>query len=196
MSTEMVNVLEECERLSDADLIRTVRFLADRARHNEFRLLAHIAEFDARRLCLEAGYRSAYEYCTTSLGFDEQEAYKRIRVARLMRGFPEVYAALERKVVSIAALIVLSPWLQRENVADWLKTAEGKSKRALEAIVAARYPQAPQPDAVRNLPGETAVVSSAPPHAFDVGTAVDQSAPESPIPSSVNMSSRRPSGYL
>lgn len=169
MDQETPNVLAECERLSDAELIRAVKFLADRTRHGEFRLLAHIAEFDARRLCLEEGYRSAYEYCTATLGFDEQEAYKRIRVARLMRGFPEVYSALERRKVSMSALVVLSAWLQKDNVASWLKAAEGKSKREIEAIVAAQYPQAAQPDFVRNLPVQSMIVGSAPPQALEVG---------------------------
>jgi len=45
----------------------------------------------------------------------------------------------------------------------WLKAAEGKSKRDLETMVAARYPQAPQPDAIRNLPSSPVIVSGAPP---------------------------------
>ncbi|PIR19235.1 MAG: hypothetical protein COV48_03115, partial [Elusimicrobia bacterium CG11_big_fil_rev_8_21_14_0_20_64_6] len=39
----------------------------------------------------------------------------------------------------------------------------------LEALVAARYPQAPQPDAVRNLPIHPLVVPSAPPQALEAG---------------------------
>ena len=78
---ELTHPLAECEKLGDGDLIREMRFLAERSRHNEFRLLAHLSEFDSRRLCLEEGYRSAYEYCVSALGFDEQEAYRRIRAA-------------------------------------------------------------------------------------------------------------------
>ena len=162
--------MEECARLSDGDLIKAVRFLADRARHNELRLLAHLAEFDNRRLCLEAGYRSAYDYCLSVLGFDEQEAYKRIRAARIIRSFPEARAALISRKVTVSALVVLSSWLQKGNVAAWMKAAEGKSKRDLEALVAAKYPQAEQPDHVRNLGVKTMVVSSAPPQALEVET--------------------------
>jgi hypothetical protein len=161
--------LAECERLSDAEVVQGIRFLADRARHNEIRLLSHLAEFDSRRLCLEEGYRSAYEYCTIALGFDEAEAYRRIRAARIIRAFPEAFTALQARKISVSALVVLSPWLQRDNAAAWIKEAEGKSKRELEALVAMRYPQAPQPDYVRNLPAAAAIVSSAPPKAFEVG---------------------------
>ncbi len=167
MTENTLDPMDECARLSDADLVRAVRFLADRARHNEIRLLAHLAEFDSRRLCLEEGYRSLFEYCTGTLGFDEHESYRRIRAARVIRGYPEAKNALEGRKVSVAALVMLSPWLTRENAGPWLKAAEGKSKRELEALVAARYPQAPQPDAIRNLPSRPVLVSSVPPMAYE-----------------------------
>jgi hypothetical protein len=161
--------LAECERLSDVEVVQGIRFLAERTRHNEIRLLSHLAEFDSRRLCLEEGYRSAYEYCTIALGFEEAEAYRRIRASRIIRAFPEAFAALQARKITVSALVVLSPWLQRDNAAAWIKEAEGKSKRELEALVAMRYPQAPQPDYVRNLPNAATIVSSAPPKAFEVG---------------------------
>jgi hypothetical protein len=162
-----MDTMDQCASLKDDDLARTVKFLAEHARRNEFRLLAHLAEFDARRLCLEAGYRSLFEYCTGALGFDEHESYRRIRAARVIRGYPEARTALEGKKVSIAALVALAPWLTRDNARVWMKTAEGKSKRDLEVLIAAHYPQAPQPDAIRNLPSQPVVVSGAPPAAFE-----------------------------
>ncbi len=167
VSEKNMDVIAECKALSDTDLVCALKFLAERARHNEIRLLAHLSEFDSRRLCVETGFRSLYEYCTGTLGFDEHESYRRIRAARVVRGFPEAMRALENRRVTIAALVVLSPWLERENVGPWLKTAEGKSKRELEALVAARYPQAPQPDAIRRLPNAPMIVSGAPPYAFE-----------------------------
>ncbi len=162
--------LMTCEGLKDADLIRETKFLAERARHNEMRLLEHLAEFDARRLCLEEGHRSLYEYCTMVLGFEDAEAYRRIRVARVIRAFPEARHALAEKRVTASSLVVLSPWLERKNVGEWLSIAAGKSKREVEALVAARYPQAPQPDAVRNFPFHPLVTAAgAPPQAVEVG---------------------------
>jgi 5-methylcytosine-specific restriction endonuclease McrA len=159
--------MDQCASLKDDDLVRTVNFLAEHARRNEFRLLVHLAEFDARRLCLEAGYRSLFEYCTGALGFDEHESYRRIRAARVLRGYPEARSALEGKKVTVAALVALAPWLTRDNASLWMRTAEGKSKRDLEVLIAAHYPQAPQPDAIRNLPSQPVVVSGTPPAAHE-----------------------------
>lgn len=169
---ETERALMACERLSDAELVRETKFLADRSRHSEIQLLEHLAEFDARRLCIEEGHRSLYEYCTMVLGFEEGEAYRRIRVARVIRAFPEALAALTQKRVTASSLVVLSPWLERKNVGEWLTIAAGKSRRELEAVVAARYPQAPQPDAVRNYPFHPLVVSAAPPQALEAEGAV------------------------
>ncbi len=159
----------DCSALSDADLLRETRYLAERARHNEIHLLSHLAELDSRRLCLEEGFRSLYEYCTLSLGFEEGEAYRRIRVARVIRGFPEAKAALEQKKVNASHLVVLSPWLEPGNVKEWLEAAHGKTRRELESLVAIRYPQAPQPDFVRNLPAQSSLVSAAPPMSLEIG---------------------------
>lgn len=160
--------MSACERLTDTELVRETKFLADHNRRNEIQLLEHLAEFDARRLCLEEGHRSLYEYCTLVLGFEDGEAYRRIRVARVIRAYPEALTALTLKKVTASSLVVLSPWLEKANVADWLSTAAGKTRRELEALVAARYPQAPQPDAVRNYPFHPLVVSGAPPRALEV----------------------------
>lgn len=182
MNDAAIGLMAECAKLSDADLIRELRFLAERGRRHEIRTLAHIAEFDARRLCLEEGARSAYEYCTASLGFDEGEAYRRIRAARVIRAYPAAMAALESRRVSVSALVVLSPWLQRDNVGPWLKAAEGKTRRELEALVAARYPQAPRPDAVRRLPDRHVIVSGAPPEALEAGPEAAAAVVEGPAP--------------
>lgn len=180
------DALTECERLTDADLVRETKFLADHSRRNEIRLLEHLAEFDARRLCLEEGHRSLYEYCTLVLGFEDGEAYRRIRVARVIRAYPEALSALAQKKVTASALVVLSPWLERSNVKEWLAAATGKTRRELEALVAARYPQAPQPDAVRNFPAHPLVVSGAPPQAIEV---------EGPRPSATDPGLRLEEGW-
>ena len=54
-------------------------------------LLAGIAEFDARRLYLPAGYPSMFLYCIDTLPLSEQAAFKRIRAARTARKFPAIF---------------------------------------------------------------------------------------------------------
>ena len=49
------------------------------------RLLAHLAEVDARRLYLPAGYPSLYAYCIEELRLSEDAARRRIHAARTAR---------------------------------------------------------------------------------------------------------------
>ncbi|HVP15561.1 MAG TPA: hypothetical protein VMS88_08445, partial [Terriglobales bacterium] len=59
--------------LSDATLVRDLTTLVHRERATAAELLAHLAEFDERRLYLPAGYPSVYAYCVGDLRFSEDE---------------------------------------------------------------------------------------------------------------------------
>jgi hypothetical protein len=49
--------------LSDSDLTDAIGRLVGSERHAAARLVAHLAEFDARRLHLAEGYPSLFAYC-------------------------------------------------------------------------------------------------------------------------------------
>ncbi len=103
--------LTECEwpdlsNKSDEEIVRELRFLAERARHNEFQLLHHMGEFDDRKLCVGEHYRSLYEYCTLSLGFDENEAFRRIKAARVLKKYPVARKSLEKGCLTVSSLAI------------------------------------------------------------------------------------------
>ena len=68
-------------QLSDADLGRSLEAIISRDRTTTADVLAHIAEFDARRLYLPAGFASMFAYCVGTLRLSEDSAYKRIQAA-------------------------------------------------------------------------------------------------------------------
>ena len=80
--------------LSDAVLIRDLGVLVVQDRGLTARLLAHLAEVDARRLYAPAGYPSMFAYCVEELRFSEESAYRRIQAARAAHRFPAIFAAL------------------------------------------------------------------------------------------------------
>src|SRR5438876_491846 len=77
-------------RLSDTALLAEVLRLARSARATTVSLVAHLAELDARRLYLGAGFSSLFTYCTAVLGLSESETYNRIEAARAARRFPVI----------------------------------------------------------------------------------------------------------
>ena len=100
------------------------------------RLVAALAEVDARRLWADAGCSSLYDYCTRVLRFSEQEAYLRMEAARVAQDFPVVLSMLDDGELTLTNVGLLKPHLTQENHAEVLDAARGKSKREVARQVA------------------------------------------------------------
>jgi hypothetical protein len=78
---------------SDTQLFEEVRTLSHRERQATARLIACLAEVDARRLYRGEGCSSLFTYCTQILHLSEHAAYMRIEAARAARRFPVILAS-------------------------------------------------------------------------------------------------------
>jgi len=138
--------------LSDQDLLaRTLQLAADERQATAL-LIAHLAELDARHLYLAEGYSSLFTYCTEVLRLSEHAAYGRIAAARAARRFPLLLEMLGAGSVTLTTVGLLAPHLTAENHRDLLDRARGKSKRAVEELIAKLHPEPPVPAVVRRLP--------------------------------------------
>src|SRR5258705_6985371 len=90
--------------LSDAALLRELAALVAGDRITTASLLAHIAEVDARRLYVPAGYPSMYAYCVEELRLSEDAAFRRIRAAPAARRFPSLPELAAEGRVHLAAV--------------------------------------------------------------------------------------------
>ena len=124
--------IEIPSHLTDAELVAAVRGLAGDERDVTARVVAHLAEIDARRLYVPAGYSSLYVYCREALGYSEDAAYNRNVAARVARRFPEVVDMLADGRLTLTAVKLLAPVLDDGNRARALAEAAGKSKREVE----------------------------------------------------------------
>jgi len=127
--------------LSDVVLRRELSAAAANEKYATAELLAHIAEFDARKLYLPAGYPSMFAYCVGELRLSEEAAKKRIRVARAGHRCPAVREAMASGRVHLSGLVVLAPYLSPENASEWLGAATHKSREEIEQLVAERFPR-------------------------------------------------------
>ena len=140
---ELENSLVECvqrEREATAEVLRLLR------------------EVEARKLHLERGYPSLFEYCRRKLGYSEPEANLRIQAMRLMRAVPEVEAHLERGGLSLSVAAQIQNASHREELAlpeRKLLVAEliGFSKREAEKVLAEKFPETARPEKVRPIAG-------------------------------------------
>lgn len=83
-------------QLRDDALIHGLDALAAQDRKAIARLMAHVAEVDARRLYAPAGYSSMHAYCVEKLHLSEGAAWQRIHVAKKARALPQMFEALAR----------------------------------------------------------------------------------------------------
>ena len=138
--------------MADDELITEVARLARSEREITSALIAHLAEFDQRRLYRGAGCPSLFAYCTEVLCLSEHEAYNRIEAARVVRRFPRVLDMLADGKLNLTTVRLLSPNLTEENCAHLLAEAADRGKRDVERLLARHFPKPAVPESIRKVP--------------------------------------------
>lgn len=133
---------QNLKAVSDHELRRRLTEFLRQTRRTEADLIAHMAEFDARRLYLGEAATSMFAWCTEVLHLPEHEAYLRITVARASREHPVLLGMLRDGQLHLSGICKLAPHLTPENRQELLKRAEHRSKRQIRASSRAR-PSAP-----------------------------------------------------
>ena len=158
-------------RLPDEQLTRDLGAVTTRGRASDARVLAHVLEFDRRKLFLP-GYASMYRYCVDHLRMSEDVAYKRIVVARVARLFPLVFDAIADGRLSLSAVMLIARHVTRENGRELLEAVMRRSREEIKDLVARRFPASV---AATLVLGPVAGVESAP---MDAPAAEGPEAPE------------------
>jgi 5-methylcytosine-specific restriction endonuclease McrA len=138
--------------LTDSVLLRDLTTLCRRDRATTAVLLAHLAEVDARKLYLPAAYPSMLLYCVHELRLSEDAALKRIRAARTARQFPAIFEAVAEGRLHLAAVVLLTPFLTKDNAEELLASAVGRTRSELELLLAERFPRADMPPRLAPIP--------------------------------------------
>ena len=167
-------------RLSDTELVAEVTRLARCEREATALLVAHLAELDARRLYLSAGFSSLFTYCREVLGLSEQSTYNRIEAARAARRFPVILDMLGEAALNLATVRLLAPHLTPDNYEELLTAASRKSKREVEELVVRYSPQPEVASLIRKLPAPRPADPPGPSAAMPPGPAL--AAPAAAVP--------------
>jgi hypothetical protein len=156
MSNEHVSSVPALSQLTDDELSAALDRLAARERGSTAQLVAHLAEFDVRRLYLGAGYSSLFAYCSEVLRLSESAAYKRILAARAARRFPTIIDRLADGTLNLTSARLLAPHLTNENHRRVLDEAAGRRRFEVEEIVARLSPRPDAASTIRRVPAPTA----------------------------------------
>ncbi|MBK7582331.1 MAG: HNH endonuclease [Myxococcales bacterium] len=142
--------------VSDLELRERLSAAVSTERAASTDVVFHLAELDRRKLYLEDACSSLFAYCVERLGYSEDGANKRVRVARLAQRFPQILDELASGNVHLTGLFLLSRHLTEDNVEQLLAEARGKSKRQLEELIARWSPQPDVPTTLTTMAPEPA----------------------------------------
>ena len=137
--------------LSDTALLTRLPVLVRAERAATAAVVEHLIEIDRRRLFLEQACSSLYAYCIERLGYSEDAAMRRTRVARLAERVPQVLEELRSGAIHLTGLFLLSRHLTEHNAETLLPLCRGKSRRKLERLIASWFPRPDVPPKVQAL---------------------------------------------
>jgi 5-methylcytosine-specific restriction endonuclease McrA len=149
--------------LSDAELLTATRQLIGRSNQLLASLLAHLAEVEARGIHRARACSSLYTYCIYELRFSEDEAFRRVSAARLVRRFPALLHAIATGELHLTGLLMLGPHLTADNLVEILTLAKHRTKKELARLVRRLDPLPEVPSRIEPLgPAPSRLFSPAP----------------------------------
>ena len=104
---------------------------------------------ERRRLYLPRGYSSLFEFCTGHLKYSSSAAGRRINAARCIERLPKVAKLLLSGRLSLTVVSMISKILTRENAAEIISSAVGRSTRDVEMLVSRHRPGRMERDRVK-----------------------------------------------
>jgi hypothetical protein len=121
--------------LSDGELLTATRRLVGRSNQLLAALLGHLAEVEARGLHRTRACSSLYTYLIYELRFSEDEAFRRVAAARLVRRFPALLDAVASGELHLTGLLMLGPHLTAENLQEVLACSKHRTKKEIARLV-------------------------------------------------------------
>jgi hypothetical protein len=146
---------ENLKAMSDVDLVARLAELLREERELTWAVLVHLGEVEARQLYRPAACSSMFAYCTQVLGMSGDQAYKRIRAARVVRRYPVAGTAVAEGRLHLAGVVLLAPHLTDDNAAELVAEASGKSKAEIEVLLARRAPRPDVPERLERVAQQT-----------------------------------------
>ena len=140
--------MDTLDSLSNEQLLARLPLLCSEERRATAEVIVYLAEVERRKLYLQEACSSLFAFCVERLGYSEQAALKRMRVARLYLELPQILDELKSGALHLTGLFLLSGHLTEDNVESLLAEARGKTRRELELVIARWFPR---PDVLASI---------------------------------------------
>ncbi len=173
------HLIEQIRNLSSSELKSQTELLAEEEHVQVARLIAHLAEVSLRRLHLELGCRSLFEYCVKRLGLSEGCTALRIQVCRVCRRHPLILDALSGQRISLTVAGKLAPHLTERNRERLITDCAGMTKREVEEYLVHLAPKPAVSSGVRkSLVSDPAPANPAAAESIPTATPPEPAPPE------------------
>jgi len=139
----------EIRRLRSTDLLENLDSLNEKERKLKVKVLLYLREIDRRKLYLEEGFSSMFNFCVKYLKYSESTAVRRIKAERALGRSKRVINMLLSGEMTITGLSKIEPICRPENTEAILEKAAGCSCRELDILKAHYCPSEPKPEKVR-----------------------------------------------
>ncbi|WP_413584872.1 HNH endonuclease [Bdellovibrio sp. HCB274] len=143
------------KHLSNNQLLAKVKDLVQQERRIQVEFLRHLREVEERRLFLDIGYGSLFDYVTKELGYSESAGYRRIQAMRLLKSVPEVQEKISNGEMTLTTAAQVQSFIRMETKReggvsveckrDLVAAVQSKSSREVEKILISHSPAAALP---------------------------------------------------
>jgi hypothetical protein len=144
----------DLSKISNQEVLFRLERLSRTERKITHLVLWHINEVEIRKLYLELGYDSVYQYLTKHLAYAENAAYDRLQAARVLKKNPAIASKIEEGSLKLSQLVKVEQSLKQEqkagkalspeNTQELLSKLENKSLFETEKILACELNQTPK----------------------------------------------------
>ena len=103
------------KKLSDDHLLSQTKTLVQKERKLNIEILQHLQEIESRKLYLERGFSSLFDYAVRELGYGEGAAYRRIKAMKLCKDIPETKNQIESGQLNLSTASQLQSFFEKQK---------------------------------------------------------------------------------
>jgi hypothetical protein len=125
---------KEKPRLSNQELLESLTMQVRKERELTASIIDLIREVSARRLYLEFGYTSMFEFLVKQMGYSEGAAQRRWDAARMLTQIPELRRDLTEGSVNLSQIAVLAQGVRQAEKEQGHKISTETKRKVLEKL--------------------------------------------------------------
>ena len=111
----------DLKTLSNDQLLLQIKNLVQKERQINVLVLQHLQEIESRKLYLDRGFPSLFEYAVKELGYSHSAAYRRIKAMRLCRDIPQATSKIKTGNLNLTTASQLQTFFEKKKRKEKIK---------------------------------------------------------------------------